>query len=197
MGGSGSGNRWQSGKPTTANYNSVDVRRFARDGFLTPGTWFGWQWTRDGEVVSSIGVRVADGALTFSYRLGSSDEDGQSVQATAPLEWTPCHYGGSRPWFRCPSCYRRCAKLYLSGRVGCQACFDLAYESQREDAGTRALTRAQDIRVRLGGSPSLGDFFPEKPKGMHWRTYLRLWVQAENAEAAWWGSCGRRFRISI
>ena len=64
-------------------------------------------------------------------------------------------------------------------------------------AGSRALSRAQDIRMRLGGSPSLGELFPDKPKGMHWRTYARLWAEAEDAEGAWWGSCARRFKISM
>ena len=30
------------------------------------------------------------------------------------------------------------------------------------------------IQMRLGGSASMADQFPDKPKGMHWRTYDRL-----------------------
>jgi hypothetical protein len=48
------------------------------------------------------------------------------------------------------------------------------YESQREDCGTRLVTKAQKIRRRLGGSASLMEPFPDKPKGMHWQTYERL-----------------------
>ena len=36
------------------------------------------------------------------------------------------------------------------------------------------MLKAQRIRQRLGGDGSLGEPFPEKPKGMHWRTYERL-----------------------
>ena len=35
------------------------------------------------------------------------------------------------------------------------------------------LGKAQKIRMRLGGSPETEEF-PDKPKGMHWRTYDRL-----------------------
>src|SRR6266513_773273 len=33
--------------------------------------------------------------------------------------------------------------------------------------------KSQKVRMRLGGSPNMLDDFPEKPKGMHWRTYER------------------------
>ena len=43
--------------------------------------------------------------------------------------------------------------------------------------------------MKLGGSPSLLDPFPRKPRRMHWRTYHRAWaraVAAENALLANW-----------
>jgi hypothetical protein len=46
----------------------------------------------------------------------------------------------------------------------------------------RGISKAQKICARLGGDMSLGDFFPPKPKGMHWRTYERLCQRAEQAE---------------
>jgi len=36
------------------------------------------------------------------------------------------------------------------------------------------LIKAQKIREQLGGSPSMFDEFPPKPKGMHWKRYERL-----------------------
>ena len=46
----------------------------------------------------------------------------------------------------------------------------------------RGVSQAQKIRMRLGGSVSLFEPFPEKPIRMHWRTYLRLRARAEAAE---------------
>jgi len=42
--------------------------------------------------------------------------------------------------------------------------------------------RAQKIRRRLGGSSSLVEPFPQKPKGMRWRTYEHFREQAKAAE---------------
>jgi hypothetical protein len=36
--------------------------------------------------------------------------------------------------------------------------------------------------MRLGGSPSIIDPFPEKPLGMHWSTYHRLRAKASALE---------------
>ena len=36
--------RGQSGKDTTSDYRALDVRGLQRDGLLTPGRSFGWEW---------------------------------------------------------------------------------------------------------------------------------------------------------
>ena|SRR5215472_6811256 len=62
----------------------------------------------------------------------------------------------------------------------------LAYDSQHEQPYDRALCRAQNIREGLGGSGSLAEPFPMKPKGMHWQTYSRLYLKAEAASRCSW-----------
>ncbi len=92
---------------------------------------------------------------------------------------------GQRPWFICPGagCGRRIAVLCRPGKYFlCRHCYDLRYESQREDKTYRALRRAQKVRQCLGGSANMTEPFPEKPKGMHWRTYERLWQEHHEAE---------------
>ena len=58
-------------------------------------------------------------------------------------------------------------------------------------------TRTQYIRTSLGGSPSLAEPFPEKPKGMWWRTYWRLREEAQEAEHRSWLGVAKRFGIVI
>jgi len=36
--------------------------------------------------------------------------------------------------------------------------------------------------MKLGGSPNMAEDFPDKPKGMHWRTYDLLCREAEDAQ---------------
>jgi hypothetical protein len=54
---------------------------------------------------------------------------------------------------------------------------------QREAALYRGLGTAQKIRMRLGASPNMMEAFPDKPKGMHWRTYDRLRRRPDLAKA--------------
>jgi hypothetical protein len=102
-----------------------------------------------------------------------------------PLEWTPCNFGGERPWFICSGLRSgsRVAILYGPAKYFlCRHCYDLRYESQREDKKDRALRRAQKIRQRLGGGTNMTEPFPERPKGMHCGTYMSLLREHRDAE---------------
>jgi hypothetical protein len=176
MGGPGSGRwyRWQA-RDTTDSHQSIDVRDWQRQGWLHTDGRFWW---------GGLTAQVQSGRVRLSYRIRRGDPDRRDIEDVVCLTWTPCHYGGQRPWFRCPGwgCGRRVAKLYLGGRYfRCRHCHDLAYESQREDRATRLISKAQKIRRQLGGSASLLEPFPPKPKGMHWRTYARLSLQSRRA----------------
>lgn len=182
MGGIGSGRHWRfDRKESVANYRALDVRRWAREGYLEPGNCFGWQWTEDGERVAWIQVTVEPGRVRLVYKCKSNGGDWEDMAYPVRLLTTPCHYGGERQWFDCPAkgCGRRVAKLY-SGRVfACRHCHQLAYPSRREASHDRKAHRADTIRERLGWEPRLYGLRGGKPKGMHRRTYARLVAEVD------------------
>ncbi len=178
MGGSGSGRHWYPGtRDTTSEYRSIDVRRWQKDGLLTSNQSFGWQWSRDGETVASIQVHPKPNQVLLYYRHRSYGKDWKAESYPVRLDWTPCNYGGERPWFLCPAngCGRRVAILYGGGSIfACRYCHKLAYDSQREGAGDRAARRANKIREKLGWQLGVLNVIGWKPKGMHWNTFERL-----------------------
>ncbi len=203
MGGSGSGRGYQGGKATTNDMRTLDVRRLQRDGLLTPGRAFGWQWTRNGEDVASIQMRTEVDRVMLSYRSRNNGGEWQPMEYPVYLEWTPCHLGGRRAWFRCPvsGCGRHVAILYGGTIFACRHCYRLAYASQREAEDDRARRQAEKIRRRLGWPAGIPNPDRGKPKGMHWRTFERLTAAHEAcAEASlagvvkWLESMKRRQR---
>jgi hypothetical protein len=76
-------------------------------------------------------------------------------------------------------CGRRVAVIYSAGELfACRHCHQLAYASQNETPSLRGIRRARKIRMRLGTGFSFAEPFPDKPRGMHWLTYLRMRVAA-------------------
>ena len=186
MGGYGSGRRWGSSKNTTSACYRLDVRWLAREGLLAPGRFSTVRWTRNGEETGSIGVQADLDHINLRYRRLSNGE-WKDAEYPVALDWTPCNYRGTRPWFLCPirGCGRRVAVLYGGGVYACRHCHQLAYESQNERPYSRALSRAQAIiEEKLGGK--WADGVPEKPKGMHLRTYWKLAREYENAMSNSW-----------
>jgi hypothetical protein len=126
-------------------------------------------------------VRTEADAVLLMFMSQTQEGERKSVEQRVPITWTTCYLGGRRAWFRCNvysggrHCGRRVALLYAAGGLfACRHCYGLAYESQREVLRYRGLERARKIRARLGGSANMFHAFPERPKGMHRRTYARL-----------------------
>ncbi|HEY3285158.1 MAG TPA: hypothetical protein VGN26_23035 [Armatimonadota bacterium] len=186
MGGPGSGRFGaRDGRRLTSDSLPLDIREVHRKGLLAPGRAFASRWSvgagkEDGCSIQGL-VRTDDVVLLYSQR--SAEGEWRARQDRVCLAHTPCHYGGTRPWWVCPECGCRAAILYTVGRgFSCRRCCGLAYESQRESAESRALSRHQAIRRHLGGSPSLFDAFPIRPKHMRTHTYEQLRRKALDAE---------------
>jgi hypothetical protein len=159
---------------------SIDVRVW--QGLLRAGNCFPHFLTWLGEPTEGIGVLAEAGAVVLMFRSRSFGGGyGPRITHRVPITWTPCALGGRRPWFRCEArrngsyCGRRVALLYSAGGVfACRHCHQLSYESQKETPRLRSIRRARRIRMRLGAGFSFAEPFPDKPRGMHWKTYRWL-----------------------
>ena len=172
MGGFGSG-RWQQGKRTTADALRLDIRRLHREGLLTPGNTFSRQWTSRGEKIGGIQVKAQADCVILSYRSSIAGGEWQQFEYPVAITWTDCNFGGRRIWFLCPECRRRVLILFARTTFACRHCHQLVYRCQRIDEIGRAHSRMFKIQDRLGWKSDYGP----KPKGMHWRTFLRLVVR--------------------
>jgi len=173
-------------KRTTEDHRALDVRKLHRDGALVAGRSCSWEWKRRGEVVASIGIETETlerVRLRYQVTIRSRTE---ARDYPVPITWTPCHLGGNRPWFLCPCCDRRVAKLYSSTLFACRHCLRLNYRSQQANKRDRPCDRSWDLRRTLGrkeGFLSLPAEFIPKPKGMHWRTFGRKVEQLKEVDA--------------
>ena len=131
---------------------------------------------RGEERIGSIAVKSLNGdGIVLEYKYAQSEQIKQPVTIVS----SPCEFGGSRRWFLCPGCGRRAAVLYCRRFFRCRVCLGLSYASQGQRAFERGVRQTSARRRKLGGSGSLLESFPPKPKWMRLKTYLRL--QEEDA----------------
>ncbi len=74
--------------------------------------------------------------MRLRYTVTDSEGDSTDYDDQVFLANTPCHFGGLRWWFACPSCGRRVGILYLpsGGRLfRCRHCYDLTYQSRNDN----------------------------------------------------------------
>ena len=169
-------------KRTVEECLAIDINYLHRQGMLQPGRIGTLEWYRRGKKTGSIVVIAYSNTeigLRYCYKAWGRQWD--QVYYTVQLTWTPCHFGGHRPWFLCPRCGRRVGKLYAGGKYFlCRHCYDLAYQSQRESYADRLLRRAWKLRAKLGLKP--WEPIVEKPPRMHWKAFLRLREEIQRLE---------------
>ena len=188
MGGCGSGQwyRWSS-KPTTNDYLSFSMARLrelgvVKDKIHQHGSW---QWTRNGEEVSSIAYEVNTldwHAWLRVYYTNTKSDEKQDYNIT--LTTTTPNYGGQRWWFICPAqgCGRRVGVLYLAKILACRHCYNAAYPSQNQQPHDYYSDKAFRLASKLGHKGNVIDgFYGNKPKGMHHKTYARKTAELEYA----------------
>lgn len=199
MGGYGSGRPdAMNPRPVTEDQGEfLSVAMLRRYGTLAAGSEFttGFYWFHRYEDALSVLVGDMGRSLEVTHLWAGGNP-------RQPGEWTdliylpdaPCHFGGSRLWFLCPKCERRCETLYLNAddrfskhHLLCRICKGLAYQTQRQTAKGRGASRIKKLRFHVGGfrdllagtRATILDPFPARPKGMHHRTYERIRQEAE------------------
>lgn len=167
---------------------SVNVLEWKRLGYLRGHLIFARTWSCGGEPVKRLICEA-----TPRYVILRSEEDvlGGRRKQRVDIVWTPCHFGGERPWMVCQGtsskelCGRRVTRLFcVDSLFACRRCHRLAYASQHQPEDERNAQTAEKIRMRLAREDDVSDEFPQKPKGMHWRTYNRLHRLHDQAEEA-------------
>lgn len=177
------GMRYGAGRPAmhvkAEHCRRIDVRRWSREGLLAAGRAGIWQWTcgETGNRLASIGYRSHGGTVVLNYSV-----DGEAREQSIGLGRSPCNFGGTRPWFRCPIRGERVAVLYLrAGRFACRHCQRIVYASQSDDACARTWRTQAKLEAKLGQNW-------QRPKGLHLATYerlvSRLWACEERRDAA-------------
>lgn len=164
---------WSKSKLTTENIPKMDIRKFKKMGFLNEGEQLEWSWINrnNHKKMASLEIIVLENILlvTSLYKFDNFQINEDPIQVE--LDYTDCFLGGSRPWFVCPLCGRRCAILYLCSTPACRICHDLSYECQRETDYGRYVRKVNKIRKSVGWTKGAFDEEGVKPLWMHWSTY--------------------------
>ncbi|HPQ44243.1 MAG TPA: hypothetical protein PKZ42_08435 [Syntrophales bacterium] len=169
-------------KKTTGSQHGIDIRKLKKEGNLRPNAVGIRTWPRYGKTIATLHFRMGQDRMVLFYRRRLKNDLWETIQQTIFFAWIPCTYGGQRTWFLCPQCNKRVTSLYADKKQFlCRHCCNLTYISRNQEPYERLMEKARAIRKRLGGGGNLAEYFPEKPKYMHWKTYLRLQEKAEQA----------------
>ncbi len=166
-------------KPTVEGMRRLSIFSMNKHGVLRKGQTGNWLWwdAETREETGRIGY-ICDGySMQLNYRARDWGCEWESIEETILLSKTYPNFGGERNWFICPNCHKRRGILYGGKYFRCRECYGACYQTQLEDEKSRALTKIFKRRNKLGGYGGLYEPFPQKPKGMRWVTYNRLWVK--------------------
>jgi hypothetical protein len=183
------GHNWKGGG-TVEGTRSLDVMRLSRAGFLSGWRRASWQWTYNDGTRAWIDIDDGRDEITLRYLVRSHGQEWQSVEQRVPIRWTPCRFGGERPWFVCNVstnsvyCGRQVPKLYGAGRLfACRHCYRLGYNVQRIGPMDQAHHRLARLHRKLSADYDGPEMLaPPKPKWMRLKTYSRIVKQIEDGQ---------------
>ena len=162
------------GKKKTTEYRQLNVSNLTKAGCLKPDLRYQWEWKRRGNVIAAITVTTEQDRIKLDYQTSTGGQDKQDHSYYIGLSYTPCHLGGRRAWFRCPTCQKRVAMLYGRTVFACRKCCNLVYPSTTESHLDRQTRKLDKLRERLQWQAGFLNGYEGKPKGMHWKTFEAL-----------------------
>ncbi len=146
-----------SGRLTVGVCRKISTKWLKDNGYLEGSV------TKDGQDLGNVCIQVVTAGwsdkhyVQFSYTLTHMDtEINEQFCYRTPIVWTPCFFGGKRPWFMCPMihngqpCIRRVGVLYLVGKFfGCRKCHNLTYYSAKTRSKKWSpINRFYELRAR-------------------------------------------------
>lgn len=187
MGGFGSGRRGGGSTQKVDDLRCLDINKLIKLSIIKDGCLMsnGVMWTnKQGEKQSSLNLmcdtlnednrhihlkyNVIDTQETFDYRID--------------LTATKQPFGNYRLWFVCPYKRIRTSKLYLpygGNKYASRQAYDLKHTCQSEDYKDRAIRKKWKAWDKLGDG---NDYSLSRPKGMHHKTYDKLFNKAMEAD---------------
>jgi len=179
--------RWRTARTKTRTDKTLvlDIRQLAREKLFDKKISCIWTWNKQtGEC--SISIFTFEDHMVLDYKVS-----GEPVKQTIQLDTTLCHYGGIRYWGICPKCNKRVAKLYLkSNAFLCRRCNDLTYYTcnisgnELYEIDNKIEKVLRKLNVTESEYYHLTEITPDKPKGMHNKTYLNLLDQLRSYRMA-------------
>ena len=151
--------------------HSLSIRDLTNGNPLLPGAiWRGevnWRYF-------SVGIRISNDGVWLSYRWREYFKVVEK-QDRIEFSWLTVGYG-TRAYFQCPVCGRRCGKIFLNfGRWACKQCAEACSDGCNSTPTFRRLGQLEKLKRRLGakgGNPIA------RPRYMHRKTFHRLYDKA-------------------
>ena len=177
-------------KVTVESGLKLDLGRLLRQRLIVPGRYRAssivWTYTATGKECASIGYEADLLDLDHAFVRFRYSANGTPMDYRVWLRRTPCRFGGFRWWWICPRTGHPATKLYLppgAKTFASRRAYRMAYRSERGGPMDRSHTRQARIFEKLGGEYRFfEDPPPDRPKGMHHRTYERLLAELRGAE---------------
>ena len=97
-----------------------------------------------GRISAEVSIWGEDKYVRFTYTQTESNGEKKEFDYKVPIVETPCHFGGTRFWFKCflykngKCCGKRVGVLYKDGDwFGCRSCYELTYSSRNTNKNYR------------------------------------------------------------